>query len=313
MNAGPGTAVRVMDIGGTHATAASVDIESRTIHPGRSFREPLDGDGTADEILSALARCASRLRSEPAGPWAVAIPGPFDYEHGIARYEGVGKFDALRDVDLRAALSARLPDATDISFYNDAEAFVLGECWAGVARGHSSVIGITLGTGVGSCFVRDGRVLRHGPGVPPDGRVDLLRYADMPLEETVSRRAIRRAYAQAADAPPTLDVREIAQRARQGDDIAIAIFTEAFRALGMVLGPLLVAFEPTMLMVGGSIAASWDLIAAPLRAGLAEAGPAETVLERARHLSEAPLLGAAYLASVSGRRSSETSVSTGLA
>jgi glucokinase len=252
------------------------------------------------------------------GRWAIALPGPFDYEHGIGRYEGVGKFDALRDFDLRAALLPLLPGAADagirdVSFHNDAEAFGLGEWWAGAARGHRSVAGITLGTGVGSCFLRDGCAVWQGPGIPPDGRVDLLRYAGKPLEETISRRALRRAYAQAAsDAAgetessasraSVLDVREIAQRARQGDHVALGVFAETFRALGTVLGPWLAAFEPTVLVVGGSIAASWDLIADPLHAGLREAWPAHArpiAIKRALHVAEAPLLGSAYLAAAS--------------
>jgi predicted NBD/HSP70 family sugar kinase len=113
----------------------------------------------------------------------------------------------------------------------------------GAARGHRSAVGITLGTGVGSSFVREGHILRDGPGVPPEGRVDLLRYAGTPLEETVSRRAIRRAYVRATGESPPPDVREIAQRARHGDKAAVDVFTQTFRALGTVLGPHLVEFE----------------------------------------------------------------------
>lgn len=313
MSDGRRTVVAVMDVGGTHVTAANVDVESRTILPGQLFRAPLNSDGTADEIASALVDCASHLPPVGSGRWTIALPGPFDYEHGIGRYQGVGKFDALCDVDLRAALMRELSGVTDIDFCNDAEAFGTGEWWAGAARGHSSVVGITLGTGVGSCFLRDGHAVRQGPDVPPDARVDLLQYAGKPLEETVSRRAIRRAYAEAASessvSASVLDVREIAQRARQGDHAALGVFTQVFRVLGTVLGPWIAAFEPTVLVVGGSIAASWDLVAGPLRTGLRELWPAQPVqaaqagrvaLERAVHLAEAGLLGAAYLATAAG-------------
>ncbi|MFF4753230.1 ROK family protein [Streptomyces sp. NPDC002514] len=305
MNPGDGTVVPVMEVGGTHVTAAGVDLGARSLRSGRSFREVVDGDGSTGDFVSALVRAAAHLPAQQ-GPvrWAVALPGPFDYERGIGRYEGVGKFDALRGFDLRAALTASLPGAAAVSFWNDADAFVLGEWWAGAARGHRSVVGITLGTGVGSCFLRDGRIQRHGPGVPPDGRVHVLRYADEPLEETVSRRALRRAYARATGASPP-DVQEIARRARQGGDrAAVGVFAEAFTALGSVLGPLLAAFEPTVLVVGGAIAGAWDLVAEPLRAGLTAAGPARNgriVVTAARQPAEAPLLGAAYLAMACGQ------------
>ena len=286
--------VSVMDVGGSHVTAANVNLRSRGVVPGQLFREPLDGDGSASEIVAALARCARRLPAQAGGRWAIALPGPFDHERGIGRYEGVGKFEALRDFDLRAALVPLLPGAVGISFHHDADAFLLGEWWTGAARGHRCAAGITLGTGVGSSFLRGGHILRAGPGIPPEGRVDLLRYAGRPPEETVSRRAIRRAYAGATGATgesPGPDVREIGQRARQGDRAAADVFAQAFCALGVVLGPGLVASGATVLVVGGSIAASWDLVAGPLRAGTAT-----VVVEPARHLAEAPLLGAAYLA-----------------
>jgi glucokinase len=295
-----------MDIGGTHATAARVDVETRSILNGESFREPLDGRASAHDLLSAIIRCATRLTAQPATHWAIALPGPFDYELGIARYTGVGKFDALNGTDLRAALAPHLPSAAQISFFNDADAFTIGEWWAGAASGYRSAAGITLGTGVGSSFVRDGHLQRHGPGIPPEGRAHLLHYRGMPLEETVSQRAIRRTYAEAAGQSPAPDVQEITQRARHGDWAAIEVLTHAFRVLGTVLGPNLAAFEADILVVGGSIAASWDLLAPPLREGLTEADhrTALIAIEPALHLAEAPLLGAAHLAMTHGRAAS---------
>ena len=72
----------------------------------------------------------------------------------------------------------------------------------------------------------------------------------------------------------------------------------AFRVLGAALVPWLARFEATALVVGGSIAASWDLIEGPLRAGL-YAGPGadvtgKLVLRTAEHAHLAPLLGAAW-------------------
>jgi hypothetical protein len=80
--------------------------------------------------VTALLRCASRLPARAASRWAIALPGPLDYERGIGPYEGVGKFHALRGCDLRAALRPHLPGVTSVSFHNDAHAFLLGEWWA---------------------------------------------------------------------------------------------------------------------------------------------------------------------------------------
>ncbi|MEY9962427.1 glucokinase [Streptacidiphilus sp. MAP12-16] len=294
------TTASVMDIGGTHVTAALVDLTTTGVRSlGPSFRDPLDSTASSDEFVAALVRCAGRLPGAAGSHWTIALPGPFDYEHGVGRYEGVGKFDALRDFDLRAALTARLPGRPTFDFCNDADAFTLGEWHAGAARGHRTVAGLTLGTGVGSCFLREGTITRQGPGIPPEGRVDLMQYVGRPLEETVSRRALRRAYAQATGQSGEPDVHEIAERARHGDSIAVDVFTQTFHALGLALGPLLAAFGPDVLVIGGSIATSWDLVSAPLRAGIARAAPegGQIAVVPAQLAWKAPLLGAAYLAS----------------
>ncbi|MEY9835747.1 ROK family protein [Streptacidiphilus sp. EB103A] len=287
-----------MDIGGTHVTAAHVDVTAGSLSLGPSHREPIEGTVSADEFVSALVRCAGRLPGPAGEHWTIALPGPFDYQHGIGRYEGVGKFEALRGFDLRTALTARLPGHPTVAFCNDADSFTLGEWQAGAARGQRTVTGLTLGTGVGSCFLREGTIVRQGHGIPPGGRVDLMEHAGRPLEETVSRRALRRAYARAATDPGEPDVREIAERARKGDSAAVGVFTQAFHALGLVLGPLLAAYEPDVLVIGGSIAGSWDLVAPPLREGIAAAAPesGRTVVVPAQFPERAPLLGAAYLA-----------------
>ncbi|MCX4775257.1 ROK family protein [Streptomyces sp. NBC_01285] len=288
----------VLEIGGTHVTAALVGPDPGTVH--EQVRTALPAQGTLDEILGAVAATASRVSAPAWARWGVAVPGPFDYEAGIGLFQGVGKFDALYGVDLRAELLRRLaPSPGTLHFLNDADAFSIGESIAGAAAGHRRAVCITLGSGVGSAFVDRGKPVNDGPLVPQDGSAHLLTYGGRPMEDTVSRRAIRAAYARAAlDDPDVVpEVRTIAELARGGETHARAVLDHAFRALGETLAPWINRFEATALVVGGSIAASWDLIEAPLRIGLT-AGPntAEeqplTVCTAARP-DDAPLLGAA--------------------
>ncbi|MET9543922.1 ROK family protein [Streptomyces sp. NPDC006627] len=278
----------VLEIGGTHVTAALADPRTATV--ARSVRRPLDARGTAEHILGAVVRCAGDLEAAAGQVWGVAVPGPFDHDKGIARFEGVGKFEDLYGIDVRSVLLDGVwPRPAEAVFLNDAHAFLLGEWRAGAARGHHRCVGITLGTGVGSAFAVDGDVRRTGPGVPPRGRVDLLREGGRPLEDWVSRRAILARYG--GDGPDgSLDVREIADRARSGERRARHVFDETFTTLGTVLAPCLRAFDATALVVGGAMAASWDLIRPALRAGLGDT----PVTLRAGALGEnAALIGAA--------------------
>ncbi|WP_405996777.1 ROK family protein [Streptomyces sp. NBC_00829] len=293
-----GRIVPVMDIGGTHVTGALVDTVTRAVLPDCMVREGLDSNGTAEQIVVSIGRCASRLPRAAASDWTIALPGPFDYPRGIGQFEGVGKFESLRGVDLRAALSALVPQARSFRFLNDADAFALGEWWAGAAEGRRRAVGITLGTGVGSSFLDDGRVVGDGAAVPPHGRAHLLSYEGLPLEETVSRRAIRDRYAQVVNDRDgrCVDVHEIAARARLRDGTARSVLADAFAALGSTLAPWLAAFEASVLVVGGSMAASWDLIVKPLSRGIDIAAPGllgHLEVTPARRLHDAALIGAA--------------------
>ncbi|MEV0906714.1 ROK family protein [Streptomyces hokutonensis] len=258
--------IPVLEIGGTHVTAALVDLRAGRV-TGRT-RKPLDADGDAEDILDVVRCCADGLSAPPGARWGVAVPGPFDYARGVALFKGVGKFDALYGTDVRAALLHGLRQRPgDIVFLNDAHAFLTGEWSAGTVRGHRRAVGITLGTGVGSAFLADGRICDHGPGVPPEGRMDLTEIDGRPLEDTVSRRAILARYGD-----PAPDVHDIADRARAGEGRARRVLDDVFTVLGAVLGPRLLDFDATALVVGGSMARSWDLVAPALSAGLATGG-----------------------------------------
>ncbi|MFF9896489.1 ROK family protein [Streptomyces longispororuber] len=282
--AGPGPRP-VLELGGTHVTAALVD-GARVV---RRVRRALDGGGSAEHVLGEVVRCATALDAPPGARWGAAVPGPFDHYRGVARFAGVGKFDALYGVDMNSVLrDGVLPRPAGVVFLNDAHAFTLGEWHAGAGRGHRRCVGITLGTGVGSAFLADGAVRRDGPGVPPLGRVDLTRIAGRPLEETVSRRALRARYGD-----PRADVRDIAARARAGEPRAARVLHEAVRTLGALLAPYVREFGATALVVGGGMAASWDLVGPALRDGLGDT----PVLPRPGALGgDAALVGAARYA-----------------
>jgi glucokinase len=278
--------IGVLDIGGTHVTAARVDLASSSVEPGSHRRIALDPDGTREELLGGILRAAGAAAAPAIRRWGVASAGPFDYENGICRIRGVGKLDALYGVDLRRELATALglDDPGLVRFLNDAEAFLLGEAWAGAARGHARAVGLTLGTGLGSAFLADGRIVRAGPGVFPGGDAHVVDFRGRPVEETISRRGLLAGYG--GDA--TLDVKEIADRARSGEPRARTTFDELAAALGEFLAPWLGSFAPTCVVVGGSIARAWDLIGPVLERALPAAGV--TVAE---NIDDASLLGAA--------------------
>lgn len=299
-----GGPVPVLDVGCTHVTAALVDPTTSDPVPSSVTRRPLGAQADADGILDAIALAARQLPAGHRASWGVAMPGPFDYDTGVGRFAGIGKFESLSGVDVGAGLRRRLAGRAErLCFLNDADAFALGEYRAGAARGHDRVVCLTLGTGVGSSFLRAGLPVHDGPEVPPDGHVHRLSIDGRPLEETVSRRALRVHHARLtarpdqpapADESALPDVHELAVLAEQGDPAASAVFRYAFDALGRALAPWIDRFEATAVVVGGSMAQSWALIHPALAEGLARADRASVRVLPARQPAEAPLIGAAH-------------------
>jgi len=289
--------VPVLEVGGTHVSAALIDVADWSIIGGSLSRHALDAQASAAELLAAFVGAASTLDAPGAARWGVAMPDPFDYPRGIALFENVGKFDSLRGVDVRAALCDGIsPPPMSVSFLNDADAFVLGEWLHGAATGYRRCAAVTLGTGVGSGFLADGEVVGSGPDVPPDGRAHRVLIDGRPLEDRVSRRAIRAAY-RSATGDAEADVREIAERARAGDATARGVIDTAMTLLGTALAPYFHRFGAEVVVIGGSMSASWDLFGPAFVARLRD--PIDVVV--AHNPEHAPLLGAARYALTSSR------------
>jgi glucokinase len=281
--------VPVLEVGGTHVSGASVHTDDWTV-TGSPERVPIDGADGSERLLDAFARAGSALGATGSSVWGVAMPDPFDYASGIGHFRGVGKFESLDGVDVRAGLLSRLP-GEGMVFGNDADAFTLGEWLAGAGRGSDRVMGLTLGTGIGTGWVANGRVV--DPGIPPGGRAHRLFVDGARLEDVVSRRAIRAAYRHATGAAEP-DVAEIAERARADEPAAAATLAHAMRALGRALAPPVRDFGAEVVVVGGSMSGSWDLFAPWFAEGAADVRLPEIRL--AADPDGAALVGAAYLA-----------------
>lgn len=288
-----GQVVGALDIGGTHVSGGRVDLASASLETRSRAFEPLPAHAGRIELLAAITRVARTIAEPDLARLGVSVPGPFDYARGVS--EITHKLDGLHGVDLRSELQAAsaLRGSDAIHFLNDAEAFLLGEWWAGAARGHVRAVGITLGTGLGSAFSKEGELMRSGAGVPPRGELYAVQFRGAHVEQTISRAALLAAYGTPANGD--IDVEQIADRARAGERAAARVFTELGTALGEFLTPWLRAFEASCLVIGGSIARSWDLFEGFVRAELGPIHGLRTVTVAAQ-LEDAPLLGAAYYA-----------------
>jgi glucokinase len=292
--------VAVLEVGGSHATSALVDRRLPHLLPGTVKRLGIDSGAPADTLVTAFATAMAQAEAPAECPWVVAMPGPFDYRRGTAWFTDVGKFDSLYGLDLGVRLRDAQPHApTTLTFINDADAFAIGEWRQGAGAGSDRCVGITLGSGLGSSFLDHGVPVLTGPTVPPEGRIHRLRIGHLGLEDLVSRRAILAGYRSAGDLSETvdLDVRDVFHRCRHGDVRAAQVLSDAFETLGAALAPWLARFQATVLVVGGSMTGSWDVLRPALERGLtAEIHPELDLLRSADPVRSA-LIGAALSAS----------------
>jgi len=289
-----------LDIGGT-SIKSGIIRQDGTLVDGSHNLDPVDSGGTATAILDTFSATVanlltivseSNLNLDGIG---IAIGGPFDFERGISKIKGLDKYEAIYDVNVKDHLrrSLALPLELPLIFDLDAWAFGRGEVWAGAGQAFNRVIVFTLGTGVGSAFAVDGRIVDKGPGVPWIGWISGLPYKDGILNDYTSSVWMVKRYR--ALTGKEISVRTMAQQARQGDEAAIAVFAEVGDRLGRFVSEhQLEQFRPDCFIFGGQISRSHDLFFEPFKRALGAAGRDCSVLP-ALDIEHSALRGVAKL------------------
>lgn len=232
----------LLDVGGTFIKCSD----------GRSI--PINSNGTREEIISSLVSAIGEAESA-----AIAIPGPFDYDKGIFFMKH--KFAAVYGE--RFADLCGKPDAK-LSFVHDVNGMLLGEMVAGKGKDYKRVALVTLGTGLGFSMSIDSEILTGRDGSPLKSIYD-LPYKEGILEDYASKRGILRAYGD-----DNITVKEIAEKAYQGDTKALEAFNTVGSIIAKVIAPLMTEYKIEALFFGGQISRSFSLLEPSLKEGFGE-------------------------------------------
>ncbi|MEU1970762.1 ROK family protein [Microbacterium sp. NPDC019599] len=294
--------VRVgIDLGGTGTRFVAVDDDSVVVATA-TFATPVDlAPAAARSFLVREARAVAAGRSISAV--GIGASGPIDREGVIRNPETL---PAFTDVELLAPIAAEL--AAPVRIDNDAVTAALYEVSQGAARGSTSTLMVTLGTGVGVAALRGIEPVRGSDGTHPEAGHLSVTGAHAPCycgrlacwEQLVSRSALQRAAGsllRVAKGTAT-DIDDAAERAQQGNADAIAIFDAFGRHLAEGLADLLTVVRSSCVVLGGSAARYQPAFGPELNRRLAEIdlyGPVPPV-----RISSAGVfggaIGAAYLA-----------------
>ena len=119
------------DIGGEHITCAALDLSTKNILKDSYSTEKVDSQAKSEIIIAAwvkaLNNTISMIDSNNLAGIGFAMPGPFDYENGVALFKNVKKFDHLYGVSVAAEIRKNLGLHKDINlrFMNDATCFAV--------------------------------------------------------------------------------------------------------------------------------------------------------------------------------------------
>jgi glucokinase len=271
------------DIGGTR-------LKSGVVHFDGSVDRPTLDDtsrGTFGNVVLPLLRRHARAHLDAAGPGCaglgIALPGIVETGFG-SRYLP-GKVLGIEGFPLRETLEAEF--GVPVRCVNDGAAATLAEWRFGAGRGLDDVVGLTLGTGVGSGVVVGGRPFETsnlGNGVsvghfPIDTGGRLCLCGNRGCAETlVSANAVAARLRDALtrkvpsiladrfrDDPHSIGFPELAEGVRAGDRVCLEILAAFVRDLGATVVTVIHAYNPTGVILGGGPMRAADLFLADVQ------------------------------------------------
>jgi polyphosphate glucokinase len=148
-----------IDIGGTGIKGGIVDPENGVLL-SETIRVPTPQPATPEAVATAVALVAAELSTSPEAPEArspVGVTFPGIIQHGVV-YSAANVDKSWLHTDIDSLLTAQL--SRPVKVINDADAAGLAEARHGAGKGvPGSVMVITLGTGIGSAFIFDGKLV----------------------------------------------------------------------------------------------------------------------------------------------------------
>jgi glucokinase len=270
-----------IDIGGTKIAAGVVTADGQIVERAL-VPTPMDDEPAT---VSAMLEVIEELRTRRPGVEAIGVgaAGLVEWPNGRVRW---APHNAYRQLSLRRLLyeATGLPTVVD----NDANAAAWAEVRFGAGVGCDHMVLLTVGTGIGGGLVLAGQIYRGAWGlgaevghmiVDPDGDPCACGSIGC-LEAMASGSALGRTGRRAASADPGGRLAQIAgapekvtgevvfQAASEGDRVACELFERLGFWLGVGVASLVNLFDPQLVVIGGGLVATGDLLLVPTRASL---------------------------------------------
>lgn len=311
-----------IDLGGTNIATGLVDEKGALL---RKRSIPTRAPRPAREIVQDISQVIDELLAESGldrsdlGGVGMGVPSPVDPKTSTLLHAyNLG----LQNVDFPALLEEVFPGVR-LNIDNDADCAVYGEYICGSAAGYEQVFMFTLGTGVGSGVILDGRLFRGGTGygiepghtiIVKDGQlcscgkfgcldayasVYGVRYATKTVLE--GRMDLPAWFVdQAGSDPSRVDPRTVFGAAEDREPCALAIVDLYTTYLAIGVCNALVSYRPEILLIGGGIGDAGEILLEGLRMKVDQELPMsdgipKVPIEACRLGNDAGIIGAALL------------------
>jgi glucokinase-like ROK family protein len=275
----------VADLGATSIDVAVTTLDGRIL---AHMDEPADIASGPDAVLDRVDELFGELlaprRRLPGRLWGIGIgvPGPVEFRTGRPIFPSI--MPGWDGYPVRERFAARY--AAPVWVDNDVNVLALAEWRSGVAAGHDNVIVVKIGTGIGAGIISDGRLHRGAQGSAgdvghihvSDDRSVVCRCGNTGcLEALAGGEAIGRDAGAAAraglsarlaailDAGSRITAEDVARAASFGDPVAVELLQGAGRRVGLMLASVVNFFNPSLVVIGGGVAQSGDLLLAAVR------------------------------------------------
>lgn len=216
----------------------------------------------------------------------IGVPSVVDASRGIVY--NAANIPSWKEVHLKDYLTNEFNLPVYVN--NDCNCFVLGEKRYGKGKLYKDIVGITLGTGVGSGLIIDNK-LYNGRNTGA-GEIGSLPYLGTILEDYCSSLFFASHHNTTAE--------EVARKALEGDAASLQIWKDFGTHMGNLMLAVLYVYDPELIVLGGGISKAYPLFEGEMRKTMEQFSYPETIKNIIIEISEnkdISLLGASALAS----------------
>ncbi|MET7766789.1 ROK family transcriptional regulator [Streptomyces sp. NPDC005336] len=284
-----------LDIGRSWLRVAAADLDGTVVARADVRNRGRSAAAMADLTVAAARQVVADAGVDPAlvAHAVVGAPGVYDAERRRVRYAvnlpGWG----------RAGLLDRMREelGTPLTVANDANLAALGEYTFGAGRGSKLFVYVMVGTGLGMGVVADGRLFTGAHGAAGEiGFLPLLpNGGGHGLEDSVAADAVVRAARElgmSASGSGPLTAKAVFEAARRGAPPALAAVRQEAERLAHVIAAVAAVLDPDLVLLGGGVGHSADLLLRTVESTLQRIGPLRPKVAGSALGEDAVLLGA---------------------